>query len=255
MKRFWNHPVTDAVLMVLCFLLVQALCGTLAGLIPLKVSQSMLIIIISSVASLLSIVLFVALKWASLSMDYLRRMPLMVLLLTVVAALGALFPSAWLQEQLPEQLLPNIAEEALGSLLTTPLGYVAVALLAPLAEEVVFRGAALRLMLRSDRVRPWAAIIISALLFGLAHANPAQLPHAILIGILLGWIYWRTGSIVPTVLYHWVNNSVAFLLAQIYPDPDLKISELVPNAALASCLSLLVLAVALYGLNKKTKVS
>ena len=52
------------------------------------------------------------------------------------------------------------------------------------------------------------------------------MPHALLVGLLLGWMYWRTGSILPGIAYHWVNNSVAYLLYNILPNPDATLVEL-----------------------------
>ena len=141
----------------------------------------------------------------------------------MLAALGVLIPSSWFQEQMPE--LPNIAEESFDLILKDRWGYFVVGLLAPLSEEIVFRGAVLRSLLRW-RENPWVGIVISALLFALIHMNPAQMPHAFLIGLLLGWMYYRTDSIVPGVVYHWVNNTVAYVLYNFYPDPDMRLIDL-----------------------------
>jgi membrane protease YdiL (CAAX protease family) len=70
------------------------------------------------------------------------------------------------------------------------------------------------------------AIVISAVLFSAAHMNPAQMPHTFLIGLLLGWMYWRTNSIVPGVAFHWVNNTVAYVLYNFYPNPDMTTADL-----------------------------
>lgn len=97
-------------------------------------------------------------------------------------------------------------------LLGTPWGYLAVGVLAPVAEEMVFRGAILRRLLEvMGKSSKWFAIIISALLFGALHANGPQFIHAALIGVLLGWMYSRTNSIVPGMLFHWINNTIAFV--------------------------------------------
>ena len=132
-------------------------------------------------------------------------------------------------------------------------GYFIIGLLAPLCEEIVFRGAILRSLLSSPRLSPWAAIGISALLFALVHLNPAQMPHAFVIGILLGWMYWRTGSILPGMAYHWANNSVAYVIYNIYPDPDIKLVELFKGSEqhvyMAVGFSLLILLPALYQLH------
>ena len=121
--------------------------------------------------------------------------------------------------------LPNFVEEEFDMILRDRYGYFVIGLLAPLAEELVFRGAILRSLLKWNS-RPWVAIVISAALFSAAHLNPAQIPHTFLIGLLLGWMYWRTDSIVPGVVFHWVNNTVAYVLYNFYPNPDLKLIDL-----------------------------
>jgi membrane protease YdiL (CAAX protease family) len=134
-------------------------------------------------------------------------------------------------------------------------GYFAVGLLAPVSEELVFRGAILRALLRWTS-RHWVAIAISAVLFALIHANPAQMPHAFLIGLLLGWLYYRTDSIVPGIVYHWVNNSVAYVIYNLYPDPSLKLIDLFGSqrtVAAAVLFSLFILLPALYQLYLRLK--
>jgi hypothetical protein len=112
-----------------------------------------------------------------------------------------------------------LAEDAFTQLMSTRWGYFALGLFAPVAEEFVFRGAILRSLLQGN-MKPWTAIAVSALIFALAHFNPAQLPHALLIGMLLGWMYWRTGSIIPGITYHWVNNTIAYVVSNLYPGAD-----------------------------------
>lgn len=92
-----------------------------------------------------------------------------------MGALGILVPSTWLQEQMPE--LPNIAEEAFDTIMKDRMGYFVIGLLAPLTEEMVFRGAVLRSLLQWKQ-NPWVGIVISAILFALIHMNPVQMPHA-----------------------------------------------------------------------------
>ena len=114
-----------------------------------------------------------------------------------------------------------------GYLLSKPWGYVAVGILAPLAEEVVFRGAILRTLLGiMSKKNHWVAIMISAAIFGVVHANLAQFINALLMGLILGWMYYRTGSLVPGILLHWVNNTMAYVLANIMPQSDGKLIDL-----------------------------
>jgi membrane protease YdiL (CAAX protease family) len=88
-----------------------------------------------------------------------------------------------------------------------------IAIAAPIGEEVCFRGmlfGGLR-----ERLPMWAAALISAALFGLLHVTTgiSVVPPLIAFGFLLALLYERTGSIVPCILLHMLNNSVA-LLAQ-----------------------------------------
>ena len=178
---------------------------------------------------------------------------LFVLFWCVLAALGALVPSIWLQEHMPE--LPNIVEDEFDMIMKERLGYMVVGLLAPLAEEMVFRGAILRSLLRWKQ-NPWIGIAISALLFALIHMNPAQMPHAFLIGLLLGWMYYRTDSIVPGVVYHWVNNTVAYVMYNLYPNPDITLVELFGSEQkvwMALGFSLLIFLPSLFQLNTRLK--
>ena len=79
----------------------------------------------------------------------------------------------------------------------------------PLAEEIGFRGVPLGGLLKT-RCRPWLAILISAFAFGLLHGFVGFM-GAMLFGIILGWLYWRTGSIIPCIIIHIVNNSLSFI--------------------------------------------
>ncbi len=205
----------------------------------------------TTVVSLLTIAVFLLTRWTQLSPNWLRTRPWLVLIWSCIAALGALIPSAWLQEQMPE--LPNIVEGEFDLILKERWGYLAIGLLAPFCEEMVFRGTILKSLLSSTKLSAWGAIAISAFLFALIHMNPAQMPHAFIIGLLLGWMYWRTGSILPGVAYHWINNSAAYVLYNLYPDPDLKLVDLFKGSELhvymALGFSLLILLPALYQLN------
>jgi hypothetical protein len=86
-------------------------------------------------------------------------------------------------------------------------GALNACVLGPTIEEICFRGIVLGGLLKT-RCRPWLAILISALLFALLHGLGANFVTAILFGILVGWLYWRTGSIIPGIIIHITNNSL-----------------------------------------------
>jgi uncharacterized protein len=103
----------------------------------------------------------------------------------------------------PEQ--EDIAE-ALGAV---PWQVLLVAIAAPISEEVCFRGmlfGGLR-----ERLPRWAAALVSAAVFGALHAftGIGAVPPLIVFGLIMALLYEKTGSIVPGVILHMLNNSVA----------------------------------------------
>lgn len=86
-------------------------------------------------------------------------------------------------------------------------GILNACIFAPIGEEIGFRGLILGGLLKT-RCRPWIAILVSALVFASFHGFGAQFVTALLFGILVGWLYWRTGSIIPGIIIHVVNNSL-----------------------------------------------
>lgn len=108
----------------------------------------------------------------------------------------------------------NLAD-VLSGLSHNVLGILGIAVLAPLLEEVLFRGAIQGVMMRFFG-SPWLAIIVSALVFGIFHWNPIQVVYATLLGIVFGWIYYRTGSLLSVIVGHVLNNSIAVITTIAY---------------------------------------
>lgn len=218
-------------------------------------------IIYMAIFSILGITLFAWRKWSPINRDFIQSRPWDVLFWSFLASIGAILPSAYLQELMPEwpatiQNYINEMSMQLLNIMNTPGGYAVLCLLAPVAEEMVFRGAALRVLLSWKPQRPWLMITLSALFFALAHMNPAQLIHPFLIGLLLGWMYMRTGSILPGIIYHWANNTAAYLTTRIYQDPDITLTQIFGSTShtlMAVMFSLLIILPALFQLNQRMK--
>lgn len=108
--------------------------------------------------------------------------------------------------------VPNLLQAEFEAMMAYPLlMVVALCLIGPLAEELVFREGILR-HLHVWRANKWWAVVLSALCFGLVHINPAQIVSATLLGLLLGWVYVRTGDVRLSVALHILNNLFAFAL-------------------------------------------
>lgn len=170
---------------------------------------------------------FMALRWSPFSRSYMQKRPWAVLIWTALLALGSI-PLSDAFSSLTNVKMPADALQLLTTLVTHPWGWITVGVLVPIAEEMVFRGAILRTLLNLCGHRwHWGAIVLSALLFGLAHGNMAQLLNATLLGCLLGWLYYRSGSIAPGIVFHMVNNSVAVLLVRLMPgSADMQLVDL-----------------------------
>lgn len=86
--------------------------------------------------------------------------------------------------------------------------FLALCAVPAVVEELLFRGALQGLMRPSGSA---AAIFGPALLFGLLHLDLAQGLTAFACGVFLGWLAERSGSILPGMLLHFCNNTLAFL--------------------------------------------
>ena len=212
------------------------------------------LIVIQSVFSLIVMVIFLWRRWATVSRTYLRTWPVGVLFWVTLAALGTVIPSEAFLELVP---LPDWSGDSLEGLLGSRWGYLAVCIFAPLVEELVFRGAILRALLKTAQSH-WVAITVSAVLFSAVHLNPIQMPHAFCVGLILGWMYYRTSSLIPGIMMHWVNNTVAYVTCNLYPQTvDSGVTDLLGGStakvALAVVFSLMLFFPALFQLNMRLK--
>ncbi len=87
--------------------------------------------------------------------------------------------------------------------------YFVMLVIAPaILEEFCLRGMVCGRLAKYNR---WAAVMFSAVLFSLMHMTVSQIPFAFLAGLLLGYVYLRTGSIWSCVIIHAANNGFAYL--------------------------------------------
>lgn len=188
--------------------------------------NAILLALVSVFSNVITLLVFLRFKWTPLTRDYLLSKPWMQLLWVALFTIGATIPLTFLYEQLGIEMDSNTSHVFEG-LMKEPWGYVAVGILAPLAEEIVFRGAILRTLLdMMSKKNHWVAIMISAAIFGAAHGNSAQFVNALLMGLILGWMYYRTKSLVPGILLHWVNNTMSFILTNVLPQSNGKLIDL-----------------------------
>jgi membrane protease YdiL (CAAX protease family) len=123
-----------------------------------------------------------------------------VLIILVASALG---PGAE-----PEQGIPVFWDGSRAAQFM--LNLVVVAAAVPVVEELMFRGLGFSLL---SRFGPRAAVLGTGVLFGLVHGFLVALPIFVIVGLSLGWLRMRTGSVYPGMLMHGTFNAVATILA------------------------------------------
>ncbi|MCD8080618.1 MAG: CPBP family intramembrane metalloprotease [Bacteroides sp.] len=147
--------------------------------------------------------------------------------------------------------LPNWMDNTFDQVLSTGSGVLGVALFGPVLEELLFRGAVTRILLQ--RYSSAKAIVCSALIFGIFHLNPAQIVGATLIGLFLAWIYYRTESLIPCILIHVLNNSLAVVADKRFPEAETLADLMRPSAyyVLISA-SIVIFAFCVFAMNRQT---
>lgn len=92
------------------------------------------------------------------------------------------------------------------------LGFFAIAVAAPVVEELLFRGLLQNALARFVPI--WGAILLSSLVFAAVHGQPYAIPGLMSLSIAFGYLYHRTGSLRTNIILHMLNNAAALLLTQ-----------------------------------------
>ena len=146
-----------------------------------------------------------------------------LILITIVMTFASMFafdlPNYWnMQLTQKSSVLSEFYDmvmEMLKSMTGGPFwaSFLLVAIFATIFEEWLCRGKVLRGLL--TKMKPVWAIVISALFFAVIHANPWQALNAFLIGLMMGYVYYKTGSLILTMIIHFVNNGSAVVMSNI----------------------------------------
>lgn len=139
--------------------------------------------------------------------------PIMVLVLSFIVDEGVL---RLVREFAGAEILPSVST-VISEIATTPgrtlLAVLVIGVLAPLVEELIFRGLVYGYV--EGRWGGIAALIVSTLLFGAAHIEPIHIALVLPLGLLLGWTRLRTGSLWPAIAAHVANNSIAVVASYL----------------------------------------
>jgi len=147
---------------------------------------------------------------------YLQIILLSILLIIIIDPITVLIP---VPECFRNLMIKTVSKDI--------YSFITIVLIAPIFEELIFRGIILDGFLKI--YSPKKSIIWSSILFAFIHLNPWQAIGAFLIGLFIGWIYYRTQSIIPCILIHFTNNLMAFLIFVLSSNNVLTFSDLVDN--------------------------
>jgi uncharacterized protein len=93
----------------------------------------------------------------------------------------------------------------------TVLKFVAVALLGPAIEEILFRGYLQTALMK--KFGPAIAITAASFIFALVHMEPAAIPALMALGAAFGYLYYKTGSLKTNIALHMLNNAAALVFS------------------------------------------
>ena len=181
--------------------------------------------------------------------------PALCIALVMIATLSTTFISdsvISLLPPMPEWLESMLKSVTQGNFL---LNFLCVSIFAPFFEEWLCRGMVLRGLLNYEHknkagetvrgLKPVWAIIISAAFFALIHFNSWQGIAAFAMGLVFGYVYYRTGSVWLTMLMHFTNNTFALILSNVDSLKDIEsLGDVLPAplfwAILAFCTAFIV---------------
>ena len=132
--------------------------------------------------------------------------------------------------------------------------FISVSIFAPVFEEWLIRGVMLRGLLNHKRedgrrgYSPFWSIVATSAVFALIHMNIWQAIPAFALGCLFGYVYYKTGSLMLTILMHFFNNTLSLISGHIWPDnATMNWSDILGGAeyyaVAAACMAVVILVV------------
>lgn len=131
------------------------------------------------------------------------------------------------------------------------LNFLLVAVMAGVGEELLFRGIIQQLVMKLSR-KPWIAIGITAFAFGFLHFHPQAFVPITLMGVLLGYLYWRTGNIWVNIIAHTLFNGVQVVLKYFAEDAAKSEGDALPWWS--ALLSAILLALVIWYMERKARL-
>lgn len=199
----------------------------------------------------------------SINLYFIVGIAVMIVAIPLVNWLGALnknivFPSEieqWMRSSEDEAARTTQALLSKHTITDLMLNVILIAGLAAVGEELLFRGMVQRLLIKMFK-SPWPGIIITAILFSTMHMQFYGFFPRLLLGILLGAIYWYSGSLWTAILAHFVYDGLLIVL--VYFNPEMLKDDTVvktSSLALAGSISFVLVVLLIEWMRKKTRAT
>jgi uncharacterized protein len=213
----------DAVILLLVFLGCQVVLGLAAAVITGAARGNIngLIVACIEAGSLAALIPVARRRLGRWITDYVRYSPVHACAWAAMfVCCAGLITGLRQLEGLVVRIIPitHFWREAFGQLTGAGAfarGFVVAAVVAPLVEEIIFRGIILRGF--AANYGATRALLYSSLLFGIVHLNPWQFLPAVVLGLFLGTLYLRTGTVVATWAAHAFYNGAILVLSRFSP--------------------------------------
>jgi membrane protease YdiL (CAAX protease family) len=174
-----------------------------------------------------------------------------LVLVVIIGTLALILPLEWASDLIP---MPESVKKVFEATFTKDAFSIAtVSIAAPILEEILCRGIILKGLLKN--YPPSKAILISAIFFGVIHLNPWQALPAFVGGMYLGWVYYKTQSVIPGMIIHATINFTASMMLFL-PGAEQDLSRLLgkPGYLIAFLASILVFAATCIIIHKKALI-
>ena len=166
------------------------------------------------------IVLLLLMKYCGLK-ELFKTVPGDIFLISMIFGICAIFAVDLLSSSVD---IPNMLEEQFKDMSKTVSGFLGICIIGPIMEEIMMRRIILKEMEKLTKSM-WWGIIISAALFSIVHVNPVQVVFAMPAGIILGWLYCKTGSLLVPISLHILNNTISFISMRIGSESELSVKS------------------------------
>ncbi|MBV4357386.1 CPBP family intramembrane glutamic endopeptidase [Pinibacter aurantiacus] len=122
------------------------------------------------------------------------------------------------------------------------LNIIVFGVIPAIMEEIFFRGALQRIFIRLFK-SPVIGILVTAFVFSAAHMEFSGFLVRLVLGALLGALYWYSGSLWPGILMHFLNNAMQILVLYFYPQTMVEDTHFNVWLVAVSCLSIVLILI------------